>query len=424
MKKLTMGESGTMAESDKYNHAFTIEETDVQKGETSHAKLLQMVPPGSTVLECGPAYGIMTRYLKEKLGCKVYILEVDPDCYANTIQYADGGVCTDLEEDDWLTRFDEGSFDCILYADVLEHLRNPQLVLSKMRRLLKPDGSVLLSVPNAANGDIIMNLLCDRFHYTPLGLLDNTHIHLFAREDLRTMVQEAGYYLAYESCTLTPLFCNEQGVFLSQEERLRLSWVLAGHSTRNVYQFICRLVTTETETQTDMGIVDNITIPSEARLFLEIGAEFTKALAASNDREQALRCEIENQRRAYKGELEQQRNDLMQQKEELRLDLTQQKEELIRDFEQEKEVLIKDFEQEKEALRRNLAQQKEDLKEDLTKQCEEVRRDLTQQCEALRERLVQAQHDYSVISNAFFWKVTKPLRVILDMIKYPFRRLQ
>lgn len=344
-----------MSESNKYEYQFVIEEADVEKGETSHAKLLQMVLPGSTVLECGPSYGIMTRYLKEKLGCKVYILEVDSDCYDSAIQYADGGICTDIEDDKWLSQFDEMSFDYILYADVLEHLRNPQLVLTKMRQLLKPDGEVLLSVPNVANGDIIMNLLCDRFHYTPLGLLDNTHIHLFAREDLHVMIQEAGYYLAYESCTLSPTFSNEQGAFLSQEERLRLGWVLAEHSTRNIYQFICRLVTKETETQSDIGFSDNIAVSSQVRLFLDISNEFTKVLASANSREQMLRDEMENLKITYEGQLQQQRNNLEQQ--------------------------------------------------------------LTRQHEELKQQLLQVQGAYNAISNAFFWKITKPARSAVIVLK-------
>lgn len=43
------------------------------------------------------------------------------------------------------------------------------------------------------------------------------------------------------------------------------------------------------------------------------------------------------------------------------------------------------------------------------------------QREELKQQLVQAQQAYNVISNAFFWKITKPARVLLDCIKRPFR---
>jgi len=273
---------------DKYNYEYILDEDYVKQGTDSHCQLLRMVKPGAKVLECGPAYGIMTKYLKECLHCTVYIIEYDKDSFEHAIKYADGGICADIEDDSWFSEFDDESFDYIIYADILEHLRNPQQVLTKMKCFLKNDGSVLLSVPNVANGNIIMNLLCDRFHYTSLGLLDNTHIYFFAREDLHTIIQKAGYYLAYESCTLTPLFGNEQSDFLSEEERMRFVWVLAEHITRNVYQFICRLVKVKEETKYDIGVIDEITISPEKRLFLELGNELAKVLNSANVKEQML----------------------------------------------------------------------------------------------------------------------------------------
>ena len=238
----------------KYDYQFALTEHAVQQGGSSHAKILQQVRPSSMVLECGPADGVMTRYLKEILHCTVYILELDADCYAHASNWADGGCCANLEDSDWMDSLPDGAFDYILYADVLEHLRDPQVVLAKMKRFLKPDGVVLLSVPNVANGDIIANLLCDQFTYTPLGLLDNTHIHLFARKSLHDMIRTAGYYLAQESCTRVPLFATEQGAFLSETQRELAQQALLWHPTHGVYQYICRLSQTETETASDVDV--------------------------------------------------------------------------------------------------------------------------------------------------------------------------
>ena len=44
------------------------------------------------------------------------------------------------------------------------------------------------------------------------------------------------------------------------------------------------------------------------------------------------------------------------------------------------------------------------------------------QREELKHQLAQAQNAYNVISNAFFWKLTKPARVFVDYIKKPFRK--
>ena len=240
-------------DNEKYNLKSTITREDVEQGKNSHTRLLQMIMPQAVVLECGPAYGVMTKYLKETLGCTVYILEIDNKSFSHAIQFADGGICADLETDTWMNELSVGAFDYIIFADVLEHLHDPEKVLEKMKCFLKPSGTVLMSVPNIAYGDIVLNLLCDRFTYTPTGLLDNTHIHLFARENLHTMIQNAGYYLAKESSIRLPLLFSEQGAFLSHNEYERWKPVLTDTLTSNIYQFIYQLSTTEVPLQSDIG---------------------------------------------------------------------------------------------------------------------------------------------------------------------------
>ena len=39
--------------------------------------MINQIKRGSKVLEFGPANGRMTRYLKEMLDCKVYLVEID-----------------------------------------------------------------------------------------------------------------------------------------------------------------------------------------------------------------------------------------------------------------------------------------------------------------------------------------------------------
>ena len=243
----------------KYYLGTIITKEDVEMEVDSQTKLLKMISPEATVLECGPGGGAMTRYLKEVLHCTVYIIEFDPEYYRHAMLYSDGGVCANLEDDNWMDQFDDASFDYILYADVLEHLHDPQKVLSKMKRYLKPDGSALLSVPNVAHGDIIINLLCDQFMYTPTGLLDNTHVHLFARKSLHAMIHEAGYYLARETYVFAPLFSTGQGTLLQEVPEGLLKVMLENHTTWNVYQFICTLTLKETKTQSDIGLTEQKT---------------------------------------------------------------------------------------------------------------------------------------------------------------------
>ena len=275
-----------MEKESKYQYDFLLDKEMVANENTSHTLILRQIKEGSRVLECGPGGGIMTRYMKEHLHCAVTILEIDKKAFKQSMKYADEGYCVNLERDDWMTKLERESFDYILYADVLEHLRDPEKVLKKMKGFLKQDGRVLLSVPNVAHGDIIMNLLRDQFTYLPLGLLDDTHIHLFAYENLHTMIKNAGYYLAYETCVTVPLFHSEQSRFISDGDKVAMSRALTSHPMRYAYQFICALSKEECETFSDViarnqemaeqdGLLSSLQKICYATCFFDVGGGYS-----------------------------------------------------------------------------------------------------------------------------------------------------
>lgn len=94
----------------------------------SSSLLLDRVTSDSVVLEFGPAYGRMTQHLKEQLNCKVYAVEIDSDGAKNCEKFTENIVIDDIEKLKWLKEYEEIRFDYILFADVLEHLRDPQKV--------------------------------------------------------------------------------------------------------------------------------------------------------------------------------------------------------------------------------------------------------------------------------------------------------
>lgn len=89
--------------------------------------------------------------------------------------------------------YEKNMFDYIIFADVLEHLRCPEKVLERMKYFLKQDGTILASVPNLMNIEIVINLLKGNFTYRDAGLLDRTHIHLFTRREVEKMFEDTGY---------------------------------------------------------------------------------------------------------------------------------------------------------------------------------------------------------------------------------------
>ncbi|MDA8326877.1 MAG: class I SAM-dependent methyltransferase [Nitrospiraceae bacterium] len=93
-----------------------------------------------------------------------------------------------LEELPWKTRF-----DVLVFADVLEHVLNPEEVLKFfVNNYLKENGQVIISLPNIANWRIRIQLLLGRFNYTQTGILDKTHLHFYTFKSARTLIQNCG----------------------------------------------------------------------------------------------------------------------------------------------------------------------------------------------------------------------------------------
>lgn len=161
---------------------------------TAHGKVLMQISKGSTVLECGCATGYMTKYMRMAMGCTVDVIERDLSALKVANQYARNAFLMDLQTDridEVLCGF-EGKYDCILFADVLEHLVNPKDVLTRSVKLLAPNGRIIVSIPNICHNDILIKMFYDRFTYTQYGILDNTHVHFWGIRDFQEMCQSIG----------------------------------------------------------------------------------------------------------------------------------------------------------------------------------------------------------------------------------------
>ncbi|SDS94829.1 2-polyprenyl-3-methyl-5-hydroxy-6-metoxy-1,4-benzoquinol methylase [Paenibacillaceae bacterium GAS479] len=157
---------------------------------SSHSIILSQVSRGKKVLEFGPASGYMTKYMKERLNCRITAVELDPLAARLAEKYSDKMIVANIDnEEEWLLEVSKETYDFILFADVLEHLRNPFEVLRKVAEILEPNGSIIFSVPNVSHNSIIMDLMMGKFDYRSEGLLDSTHIHFFTRKTILGMLE-------------------------------------------------------------------------------------------------------------------------------------------------------------------------------------------------------------------------------------------
>lgn len=83
-------------------------------------------------------------------------------------------------------------FDIIIFADVLEHVIEPESVLQFFtQNYLKVGGRVIISLPNIANWQIRLKLMAGKFDYTESGIMDRTHLHLYTYKTAHELAQTA-----------------------------------------------------------------------------------------------------------------------------------------------------------------------------------------------------------------------------------------
>lgn len=71
------------------------------------------------------------------------------------------------------------TFDALIFSHVLEHLRDPAVVVDRLSRLLRSGGQVLIAIPNVLSWRMRIQFLLGRFEYGSAGVLDDTHLRFF-----------------------------------------------------------------------------------------------------------------------------------------------------------------------------------------------------------------------------------------------------
>lgn len=171
---------------------------DVPYYTSSRTDLLEFIcQPGGQefrVLEVGCGCGAMLSVIRRQYpNARVYGIELVEDVAAYGTYMADDIIVGDIETME--LPYEENVFDYIIFGDVLEHLRRPEDVVSRMKRYLSPGGRILASIPNVMNIEVIVSLLKGNFTYREEGLLDRTHIHMFTLCEIRRMFENAGFAL-------------------------------------------------------------------------------------------------------------------------------------------------------------------------------------------------------------------------------------
>jgi len=141
---------------------------------------------GLRVLDVGCGSGALGAALKEAGAAYVAGIERYPAAAAKA-----RGRVDDLVEGDAVTAaipFTRGEFDYIIFADVLEHIADPEGTVRRFLPYLKPTGRVVVSVPNMRFYLVLLRLIVDRWSYTDHGIRDRTHLRIFTRRSLEALL--------------------------------------------------------------------------------------------------------------------------------------------------------------------------------------------------------------------------------------------
>lgn len=140
------------------------------------------------VLEIGCGDGATGELLERRFGCRVTGVELNPHAAAAAARRIHRVVAGDVE-----TLELDGRYDLVLALELFEHLTEQEAFLARMRRLLEPDGTLLMSVPNVGHGALVEDLLAGRWDYLPIGLLCYTHYRFFTRATLASWLERCGF---------------------------------------------------------------------------------------------------------------------------------------------------------------------------------------------------------------------------------------
>lgn len=92
------------------------------------------------------------------------------------------GSCLDIPLDNQIA-------DVVMFHQVLEHIPEPAAALQEVRRILKPDGWLMLSVPN--EGTWLKKI---QYRWIQPSLLASTdHVNFYTSASLRQQLETAGY---------------------------------------------------------------------------------------------------------------------------------------------------------------------------------------------------------------------------------------
>ena len=144
----------------------------------------------SHVLDVGCGEGQLGCILHLKK-CKVDGLDINIDRVNDQMKFYQNIFLSDIRE----FKIENKGYNHVVFSDMLEHTENPEDILKNSSKLLRPNGKLVISIPNVGYFINRLGLLFGNWDYTEEGILDRTHIRFYTLKTAKKLIQSSGYHI-------------------------------------------------------------------------------------------------------------------------------------------------------------------------------------------------------------------------------------
>ncbi len=159
----------------------------------SRDEILSLVPEVKKVLDVGCSTGTLGKQIKQRDSkIEVVGIELNEQMAKIAKEKLDSVIVDDVEKVNLANYLAPNYFDCIVFADILEHLKNPWEILRSSVNFLNNEGIVIASIPNVRHYNTIISLLFKAYWpYRERGVHDKTHLRFFTLRNIQELFQYA-----------------------------------------------------------------------------------------------------------------------------------------------------------------------------------------------------------------------------------------
>jgi SAM-dependent methyltransferase/uncharacterized protein YbaR (Trm112 family) len=161
-----------------------------QTGATAHSErrlreyILSQIPKDTaSILDVGSGSAWLAKKFQ---GSETFICSMDATI-VNTVKALEkypSAKHSAVVADAFALPFKKGSFDCVVAAEIIEHVPDPKAFVHSLLRVIKPGGALIISTPYK---EVIRHALCIHCNQsTPM----NAHLHSFDENKLRAYFDE------------------------------------------------------------------------------------------------------------------------------------------------------------------------------------------------------------------------------------------